>query len=315
MILKKTLILLVALLIVLFSLLNAVAPSQEIEDEKDVEQLIDKADYCYRILEDYPRALRYLDRAVELTVDPYMKADALIKTAYVYFLMGKDIPVYNGYIKEALTLDNSLELNRQIYKERFITIFITIKKEPQATITDIETSLLQSETQKKSGRSKFFVSLAAGYLFSMDSNYKKIYGSGSIFPQLKVGFKISKSFYIWTGYGVVKGKGVVPGIGTDAESEQGFLALGFKYTRDFPGKLGYKLDLSTVKVSYSEKALDTEVKGSALGFDLEVGLVYRLGKRLFTEFYTGYLYGSKLVLNKKITLGGFGVGLGLGMKF
>lgn len=314
MIFKKTLILLVAFLIVLFSLLNAVPVSQEIEDEKDVEQLLDKADYCYSKLEDYPRALTYLNRAVKLAVDPYIKADALIKTAYVYFLMKKDIKVYSSYIKEALKLDGSLELNRLLYKERFIAVFTTIKKEPRATSSEIETSLFQSET-KKSGRNKFFVMLSTGYLFSLDSNYKKIYGNSSILPQIKVGFKISENFYMWTGYGGVKGKGLILEIGTNAESAQNFFALGFKYTRFFPKRLGYKLDVSTVKVSYSEKALDTKVKGSALGYNFEAGLVYNLGRCLFTEFYVGYLYASKLVLNKMITLGGFGAGLGLGMKF
>jgi len=317
MLLKKTLVILVALLIILFSLLNAVPPfpSQEIEDEKDVEQLIDKAGYCYGILEDYPRALKYLNRALELAAAPYVKADALIKTAYVYFLMGKEIPVYSGYIKEALKLDGSLELDRLYYRERFIKVFTTIKNEPQVSAGEIETRLLQVEREKKGDRSRFFVLVDAGYMLSFDSNYKKIYGSGAIFPRVKAGFKIAGNFYFWAGYGAVKGNGTIPGIETDAGSAQNFLALGLKYTRDFTGKLAYQLEASAVRVSYSEKALDTEVKDSASGFGLEAGLTYPLGKRLFTEFYTGILYASDLVLNKKITLGGFSAGLGLGMKF
>ncbi|MCX6581894.1 MAG: hypothetical protein NT166_17120 [Candidatus Aminicenantes bacterium] len=317
MMLKKTLVLLVVLLILLFSLLNAVPsfPFQEIEDEKDVEQLIDKAGYCYGILEDYPRALKYLNRALELAAVPYVKADVLIKTAYVYFMMGKDASVYSGYIKAALQLDGSLELDRLYYRERFITIFTTIKNEPQVTAREIETRLLQSARKKKGAGSRFFVMVDAGYMLSFDSNYKRIYGSGAIFPRVKAGFKIARNFYMWAGYSVLKGKGTIPEIETDADSAQNFLALGFKYTRDFTGKWGYKLEASTVRVSYSEKALDAEVKDSISGFGLEVGLTYPLGKRLFTEFYTGIQYASDLVFNKKVLLGGFSAGLGLGMKF
>lgn len=317
--LKKTLVLLVALLIILFSLLNAVPPfpSQEIEDEKDVEQLIEKAGYCYGILEDYPRALKYLNRALELAAAPYVKADALIKTAYVYFLMGKDTTVFSGYIKEALKLDGSLELDRLYYRERFIKIFTTIKNEPQLTVKEIENRLLTVEGKKKGDGSRFFVMVDAGYMFSLDSDYKKIYGSGAIVPRVKAGFKIARNFYMWAGYSTVKGKGTIPGIESEASSAQNFLALGFKYTRDFPGKLGYKLEASVVRVSFSEKALDTEVKESASGFGIEAGLTYPLGKRqrLFTEFSTGMVYASDMVLNKNVTLGGFVAGLGLGIKF
>jgi hypothetical protein len=314
--LKKTLVLLVVMLIILFSLLNAATPlpSQEMEDEKDVEQLIEKAGYFYGILEDYPRALKYLNRALELAAAPYVKADALIKTAYVHFLMGKDTSVFSGYIKEALKVDGSLELDRLYYRERFIKIFRTIKNEPQVTAGEIETRLHQEESEKKGDMSRFFVLVDAGYLVSFDSDYKKIYGSGAIFPRVKAGFKIARNFYMWAGYGAVKGKGTIPEIETEASSAQNFLALGFKYTRNFSEKLGYKLEASVVRVSYSEKALDTEAKDSASGFGLEAGLTYPLGKRLFTEFYTGILYASDMVLNKKVLLGGFSAGLGLGVK-
>ncbi len=313
--LKKTLVLLVALLIILFSLLNAVLPSQEIEDEKDVEQLIDKAGYCYSTLEDYPRALKYLNRALELAAAPYVKADVLIKTAYVYFLMGKETSVYSSYIKEALKLDGSLELDHLHYRERFIKVFTTIKKEPQVTAGEIEVRLFQVERGKKGDRSRFFVIVDAGYMFSFDSKYRKIYGSGAIFPRVKVGFKIARNFYMWAGYGAIKGKGTIAEVETEANSAQNFLALGFKYTRNFSEKLDYKLEASAVRVSYSEKALDTEVKDSASGFGFEVGLAYPLRKWLFAEFSTGILYASDLVLNKKVLLGGFNAGLGFGVKF
>lgn len=315
--LKKTLILLVAMLIILFSFLNAVppCPSQEIEDEKDVEQLMDKAGYCYGILEDYPRALKYLNRALELAAAPYIKADALIKTAYVHFLMGKDTSVFSGYIKDALKLDGSLELDRRIYKERFIKIFIAIKNQPQVTAKEIETRLLHFDNEKKGDRSRFFILVDAGYMLSFDSNYKKIYGSGNIFPRMKVGYRVARNFYMWTGYSVLKGKGTIPEIESEANCAQNFVALGFKYCRYFSKKLGYKLEASAVRISYSEKALDTEVKESAAGFGLEVGLTYPLGKRLFSEFSTGILYASDMVLSKKVLLGGFSAGLGLGMKF
>jgi len=174
---KKAFILLVALLILLFSLLNAVPTVQE---ETDAEQLIDKASYCYGILEDYPRALKYLNRAVELAGDSYLKADALVKTAYVYFLMRKSVSRYKEYILEALKIDPSIKLDKIYYKERFIKIFNTIKEKPRLDAKAIQTKTLPAKVKlKRKGR--FFIKGNVDYLSPADTDYKEVYGSGSLF--------------------------------------------------------------------------------------------------------------------------------------
>ena len=311
---KKALILLMAILLVLFSFLNAAPPPQQ-EEETDAEKLIDKASYCYGILEDYPRALKYLEQAVKLAKDPQLKADALLKTAYVHFLMGKDASQYETYIQEALKLTPSIQLDRVYYRERFIKIFNAFKESPGTTAEKIQTRLYREEKEKRAVGGRFFVNVNVGYLMSIDEDFKTVYGTGSVFPQVKAGFRIARNFYIWGGYGTASANGTVPEVNADAKTSQNFLSVGFKYSRDLPGKLGYKLEAAAVNISYREETLELEIKDSAKGFGVELGLLFNMKQRLYTEVSAGYIYGTDLVLNKKIKLGGFKTGLGVGVKF
>jgi tetratricopeptide (TPR) repeat protein len=311
---KKALILLMAMLVVLFSFLNAAPPPQQ-EEEKDAEKLIDKASYCYGILEDYPRALKYLEQAVKLAKDSHLKADALLKTAYVHFLMGKNASQYETYIQEALKLDASLQLDRVYYRDRFIQIFNAFKESPGTSAEKIQTRLYREEKEKRAASSRFFVNVNVGYLMSIDEDFKTVYGNGSVFPQVKAGFRIARNFYIWGGYGTVSATGTVPEVNSDAKTSQNFLSVGLKYSRDFSGKLGFKLEAAAVNISYTEEALELEIKDSAKGFGVELGLLFNMKKRLYTEVSAGFISATDLVLNKKIKLGGFKTGLGVGVRF
>jgi len=307
---KRAFILLVALLILLFSLLNAMPAKSE---ESDVEKLIDKASYCYGILEDYPRALKYLNRAVELAGHSYLKADALIKTAYVYFLMGKKVSLYKEYILEALKIDPSIKLEKIYYKERFTHIFNEIKKKPWIDAKEIQIKTLPADVKRKRiGR--FFVKANFDYLSSGDRKYKELYGSGSFFLQVKAGFRLARNFYIWTGYGTISVEGTIQEVDSDAMASQAFLFFGLKYTRNFSKKLGVTIEAAVVRIRYKENAFETEVTGSTNGFGFETGAVYNLGKRFFSELSAGFIYASEVLFDKEVKMGGFKAGLGLGVK-
>ncbi len=303
-----------ALLVVLFSFLNAGPPPQQ-EEETNVEKLIDKASYCYGILEDYPRALKYLEQAVKLAKAPQLKADALLKTAYVHFLMGKDASQYETYIREALKLDRSIRLDRVYYREQFIKIFNAFKESPGATAEKIQTRLYREKKKKRAASARVFVNVNVGYLMSVDEDFKTVYGTGSIFPQVKVGFRLARNFYIWGGYGTVSANGTVPEVNSDAKTSQNFLSVGLKYSGNLSGKLGYKLEAGAVNISYREEALELEIKDSANGFAVELGLLFNMKKRLYTELSAGFISATDVVLNKKIKLGGFKTGLGVGVRF
>ena len=319
--LKRAFLLLVAVLLVLFSFLNSAGlPAQDQdrdidESEADAEKMIDRAGYCYGILEDYPRALKYLKRAVELAGDPSVKSTALVKTAYVFFLMGERVSLYKKYILKTLELTPKLELERLYYKTRFIKIFNSLKKDPLLDDEAILAVVNEPEPGERSPGARFFVKAQLDYMGANDSGYRDVYGSGYLFPRVKAGFKLARNVYLFSGFGVVSSKGTIPGAQEDASSIQRFLSLGLSYTGTISKRLGYTFEASAVGISFREEALGVEVKESTMGFDVETGVVFNLGKRLFSEFSAGYLYGSDVLSDRKVLLGGFKTGLGFGVRF
>jgi tetratricopeptide (TPR) repeat protein len=315
--LKKAFLLWVAMLLLLFSFLNGAPDPQPFQDQEDTdaEKLIDKGSYCYGILEDYPLALKYLKRAVEVADTPSLKSQALIKTGYVFFLMGERVPLFKKYIHQALEADPSLELQSIYYKKRFVDIFKAVKKNPQVDEGTVEAIVLQPEPGAGPKGAKFYLKLNLDYLSASDSDYKDVYGSGFFSPSIKAGFRIARNVYIWTGFGLTSAKGTIPVEETSATSNQTFFSLGMRYSRDISKTLGYKVEASVVSISYREEALETEVKESAMGFDIQTGLVFNVGKSAFSEFSAGYMYASDMLTDKKVLLGGFHAGLGVGLRF
>jgi len=317
--LKRAFLLLVAVLLVLFSFLNGAGlPAQDRdidESEADAEKLIDRAGYCYGILEDYPRALKYLKRAVELAGDPAVKSTALVKTAYVFFLMGERVSLYKKYILKTLELTPKLELERLYYKTRFIKIFNALKKDPLLDDEVILTVVHEPEPGERNPGARFFAKVQLDYMGANDAGYRDVYGSGYLFPRVKAGFRLARNVYLFSGFGVVSSKGTIPGAQEDASSSQRFLSFGLSYTGTISKRVGYMFEASAVGISFREETLGVEIKESTMGFDVETGVVFNLGKRLFSEFSAGYLYGSKVLNDRKVLLGGFKTGLGFGVRF
>lgn len=163
---------------------------------------------------------------------------------------------------------------------------------------------------------KFTVTLSGNYLAPSDGNYKEIYGEGKFFPEIKAGFKVFKDIYIWTGYGYLTAKGkTVSTLTMDAESSQHFISFGAGYIKKISKPVGIKIELGGFSVKYEENSMDNNVTGSVLGFRIEGGLVFNIGKTIFAELTLGYLNASDTVEDATIKFGGFKTGIGLGIKF
>jgi len=162
---------------------------------------------------------------------------------------------------------------------------------------------------------KFLLSVQGNYMISSDANFKDIYGSGNILPEIKAGFKIAGNFYLWAGYGFLSVKGTIPEIDEEAEAKQQFLSLGAGYTGRLNQILGYTTDIGLAGISYKENALGEEASGNTLGFRLDGGLQIFITDGVCVEISAGYIYGSDTVNDINIKLGGLKGGIGLGIRF
>lgn len=283
-------------------------------DDTEAEKLMDKADYHYGLLEDYQGALRYLEGALEKAESRRIKAAALLKTAYVYWLMGKEPVDFRQYIEKALAFDPALEPGRINYKKSFIEIFYRVKKKPRhydKKIPGRPGKVLPGKVKK---RKKLFVKVELNYLIPADNNFKDVYGPGKLFPRLKAGFLLGKNIYLWGAYGQFPATGEIPGTQLEAKSKQQFISLGPGFKGTLSGKWAFRLDAGVIITHLREEALEMEFSQSVSGFEVNGGFIFNPGNTFFIEISFGYSYASEFAYDREFKVGGFRSGIGLGVK-
>jgi len=162
---------------------------------------------------------------------------------------------------------------------------------------------------------KFMVSASGNYLNPSDSGYQDVYGSSLYYPEFLAGYKLYKGFFIWAGYGFFSKKGTTTELGQETESTQNFLSFGIGYNGKFSERAEYKVKLGMFHAGYKEEAMGEEVTGSAIGYLVEAGILYRMWSSLFIKMTTGYFSAKEKVEEFAIELGGFKAGIGVEMRF
>lgn len=61
--------------------------------------------------------------------------------------------------------------------------------------------------------------------------------------------------------------------------------------------------------------MEEEVTDSAIGFRIDVGIVFNVNKNIFTDINIGYLYASDTIEKESIKIGGLKTGAGVGFRF
>lgn len=172
-----------------------------------------------------------------------------------------------------------------------------------------------NETGKKM-RLRLVVS--GNYLAPGDPNFKEFYSSGVVFPEVRAGYLISESIYIWAGYGMFTANGQSAELKIDLKSTQGFFSGGIGYTFGNSSKWRFIGELGLFSASYKEELGDgiDIFDGSAIGFTIKNGLVYRLSQRFFLEFTLGYNTATDRIDDETdFKQGGFRTGIGIGVRF
>ena len=161
----------------------------------------------------------------------------------------------------------------------------------------------------------FLVSITGNYLVPADEGFKEIYGSSVFYPELKLGYKMSKSWLLWFRYGYLSANGTTPVLNREAKTTQHFLSGGPGYMGKISQKLFYTIEAGIFYVKFKEEALDEELSDSAIGFRIDGGLIYRLSQSFFVDMTLGYINASDTIegLPTPVELGGFKAGIGLGI--
>ena len=162
---------------------------------------------------------------------------------------------------------------------------------------------------------KGLVLLSASYFGYSDSRHKEVYSSGNIYPEIKVGFKAYRDFYLWGSYGFLTADGVTPVLEEATKINYHHMSIGGGYSGNFSERFDYLVELGLLYVKYREKAMGEELSGSSVGFRLDGCLILNINKVLFTVVTLGYLFAKDEVEDITLKLGGIKAGIGFGIRY
>ena len=164
---------------------------------------------------------------------------------------------------------------------------------------------------------RFQLALDLSYLAHRDSTYKDIYGSGSIFPELKAGLRIFSGLQVTGGFGYFKETGTIADLEAEAaatESLQTYYAAGLEYLFDVSWSWSFKVSGEYIWMDLEESAFDQVIEAKSNAFRVGAGFIYDIGHGFFLEFFGAYTSGDDTVNEIDIKLGGFQGGIGLGFR-
>ncbi len=164
--------------------------------------------------------------------------------------------------------------------------------------------------------SSFSLSLSGNYLMHSNSDFKDIYGNGTFYPELGLGFKIMGPIYIWARVGALSASGETPILKADAKANQFFGSGGAGIIFKVAPKITLKGRAGLMFATWKEEALDLELDGTGFGFRLDGELDIHLAGGLYAGLTVGYMSATdKVDENLKAKLGGFRTGIVLGFGF
>lgn len=170
---------------------------------------------------------------------------------------------------------------------------------------------------------KFFVTVTGNYMRPSADNFKDIYGSGLLCPEITAGYKFPGDFYVWGGYGSFYKNGFIPEDGNSPYSGEPatwsgtFLSggIGYNDNKNRAKKFEWKVEAGVSYFTFSEEAFDDEASGSAVGFRVGGAGILKITDFLFTEISVAYLHGRDTINDIPIKLGGLKTGIGIGLRF
>jgi len=159
------------------------------------------------------------------------------------------------------------------------------------------------------------LSATGNYFVSSDKNYKDYYGSGNVFPSVKLTINLTKGVYLWGGYGYLSAKGETKGLKLKLKSTEHILDFGVGIKLHISTLVSFFIDGGGSLVSYSEDSFGSTKSGSGFGYVGNVGIRVYISKSLFIVLSGGYSGVETTINNVDLKLGGIRAGGGLGVSF
>jgi hypothetical protein len=177
-----------------------------------------------------------------------------------------------------------------------------------------ETDAFRLRPEPEPGK-RFFLGIWGGYFSQSSGDFRDVYGSSSLCPEVKTGIKIYKNFYLWCGYGYFSSKGETLVFAEETTFSQHFLSLGPGFRMKLAPALSFAGEIGIYQVKYKEEALGEQLTGTAPGFRVNLGMMLSLSRSFFADVSVSYLWASEKIDGVSFKLGGLKPGIGIGIRF
>lgn len=177
-----------------------------------------------------------------------------------------------------------------------------------------ETDTFRLRPEPEPGK-RFFLGIWGSYFSQSDSDFREVYGSGILSPEVKTGIKIYKNLYLWCGYGYFSSKGETLLFAEETTFSQHFLSIGPGFRVKLTTGLFFAGEIGIYHVKYKEEALGEKLSGSAPGFRVNSGMMLSISRGFFADVSVSYLWASEKIDGTSFKLGGLKPGIGIGIRF
>ena len=162
--------------------------------------------------------------------------------------------------------------------------------------------------------SKFMVTASGNLFFSSAASYRQIYGQ-TFMPEIKISGLVYKNISVWGACGFISKNGLIEEVNEPAKISQTMLSFGAGYVHKLSASLRLRGELGLTFISFKEEALEATLKGSGLGWKIGATCDYFIWKKVFATLGASFSQAGDEAETGKIKLGGFLLGVGLGIAF
>jgi len=176
-----------------------------------------------------------------------------------------------------------------------------------------QTNIAAESLKTKVPEKKLFLDLTINSFFPSDSEFKAIYKSSILVPEIGIGYIFAKKFYVFGGFEFLKVTGKTPQLSFELDTSQKIFYFGGGYLKNLSSRLYLNGELSIVYLSFTEelKDLELENKGNFTGLRLGTKLQYKISKVFRFFIKLGYTFIKDTSDDITSNYSGFKTGLGV----
>jgi len=163
----------------------------------------------------------------------------------------------------------------------------------------------------------FYIDLMMNGMYPFDSDFRDVYKSFVIYPEIGAGYILSEKIYVFGNFGFYNLEGTTPEWDFTVKMDQKIISAGGGYLKQLSDKIGASAELGLTYVTYTEELEVMEIENSdnCIGFFIGGKGYYSISELLNLVLKVKYSTISEDIEDVSVNFGGLNFGFGLMLTF